>query len=272
MTPTIQQLSKPFGKVVCRTSGSGDSDHLVLLHGVGMQSAAWAPQITALSKFYPVYALDLPGHGGSDPIAAGSRLPDYLDWLEAALDALNLNRVNLVGHSMGALIAGGLAVRNPERVIRVALLNSVFRRDAQARQAVIERAALIGKGAFDLETPLRRWFGNTSPERAARAKVATWLAAVDIDGYATAYNAFAHGDALYADGFEKIACPLLAVTGSDDPNSTPEMAHAMSQAVPNGRAVIIDSHRHMVNLTAPDTVNAALLQWLRTPTQERSPA
>lgn len=270
MTSTTLQLSEPFGQVAYREAGlshAGTAAPVVLIHGVGMQSAAWAPQIDKLSETHHVIALDMPGHGGSDRIPSGSDLPVFLDWLLAVLDALGLDRVNLAGHSMGALIAGGFAVRRPERVARVALLNGVFCRDEAASKSVIERAELIGTGSFDLETPLRRWFGDSPIEMAARDKVSVWLSQVDINGYATAYGAFARGDALYSDGFGKIACPLLALTGEEDPNSTPAMSQAMSGAAPYGRTVIIKNHRHMVNLTAPDAVNAALTDWLHTPSE-----
>ena len=62
----------------------------------------------------------------------------------------------------------------------------------------------------------------------------------------------------------KPALPALFLTAGDDPNSTPAMARAMAAAAPNGRAVVIEGHRHMVNLTAPQLVNAALADWLRT--------
>ena len=271
MTSTTLQLSEPFGQVSYREAGqahAGVRAPVVLIHGVGMQSAAWAPQFTALSKAHHVVALDLPGHGGSDPIPAGSQLPVFVDWLRAVVDALELKQVNLTGHSMGALIAGGFAVCHPDRVARVALLNGVFCRDATAKRSVIARAELIRAGSFDLETPLQRWFGDTPTEQTARQDVAEWLSEVDIEGYATAYGAFARGDALYADQFDKIACPLLALTGEDDPNSTPEMSRAMASAAPNGHAIIIKNHRHMVNLTAPDDVNKALVDWLHVPAEQ----
>ncbi|NVO55304.1 alpha/beta fold hydrolase [Rhodobacteraceae bacterium B1Z28] len=274
MTSTTLHLSEPFGTVAYRETGlshAGKVAPVVLIHGVGMQSAAWGPQLGALEQSHHVIALDMPGHGGSDQIPAGSDLPVFLDWLLAVLDALALDRVNLAGHSMGALIAGGLAVRNPNRVERVALLNGVFCRDDAASKSVIDRAKLIGTGSFDVETPLQRWFGDTPIERAARDQVAAWLSAVSIDGYATAYGAFARGDALYADGFGLISAPLLALTGDGDPNSTPAMSHAMAEAAPRGTAVVIENHRHMVNLTAPDTVNAALEAWLETPLEEGGP-
>jgi pimeloyl-ACP methyl ester carboxylesterase len=89
-----------------------------------------------------------------------------------------------------------------------------------------------------------------------------WLSAVDPDGYATAYHAFAHGDETYAGRWADVNCPALFLTGSHDPNSTPEMTMAMAAATPMGWARIIDGHRHMVNLTAPEAVNAILEDWL----------
>ncbi|MFW8595873.1 alpha/beta fold hydrolase [Cribrihabitans neustonicus] len=265
MTPATLQLSEPYGAVTCQRAGRGDP--VVLIHGVGMQSAAWAPQIEALSLTHKVIALDLPGHGGSAPLPAGADLPDYVAWLHAVLQTLDLGPVSLAGHSMGALIAGGFAASHPEHVARVALLNGVFRRSAEARQAVEARAAEIRAGSFDLETPLARWFDGSAADQQARAQVAEWLSAVDLQGYAAAYTAFARGDRTYADGFASITIPLLALTGDGDPNSTPGMAEAMANAAPRGRAVVIEGHRHMVNLTAPAEVNAALRHWLNTEEQ-----
>lgn len=261
MSRTLQ-LSDGFGRLGYREVGSGHP--VVLIHGVGMQSAAWRPQMAYLAPSHRVIALDMPGHGDSTPLPRDAELPNFVAWLRAAADMLGLRRFSLAGHSMGALIAGGFSVSHPELVARVALVNGVFRRDARARAAVETRARLIREGSFDHETPLARWFGNTTAERAARDQVAEWLGMVDIDGYGTAYSAFARGDATYADRFGEIRCPLLALTGSDDCNSSPAMSRAMARAAPRGRAVIVEGHRHMVNLTAPDRVNEALREWLET--------
>lgn len=275
MMSTTLRRSEPFGTVTYREAGTahaGRAAPLVLLHGVGMQSAAWYPQIDVFSADRRVIALDLPGHGGTAALPVGAQLPEFVDWLRGVLDGLEIERVNLAGHSMGALVAGGFAVCHPRRLERVALLNGVFRRDEAASRAVIRRAKLIGDGSFDLETPLARWFGDSLDDRTARIQVADWLSGVDIDGYAAAYAAFANGDATYADGFSDIMCPLLALTGEQDPNSTPAMSRAMADAAPRGRAVIVKDQRHMVNLTAPEAVNAALREWLHTQLQEMDTA
>ena len=210
MTSTTLQLSEPYGAVTCLRAGRGDP--VVLIHGVGMQSAAWGPQIEALSLTHQVIALDMPGHGGSAPLPEGAELPDYVAWLHAVLQALDLGPVSLAGHSMGALIAGGYAVCHPENVARVALLNGVFRRSAGARAAVEARAAEIRAGSFDLETPLARWFGSSPADQQARAQVGEWLSGVNLAGYAAAYTAFARGDSTYADGFARHPLP---VAGAD---------------------------------------------------------
>lgn len=269
MTLTTLRLSKSGKTVVLRDHGAGDV--VLLIHGVGMQSAAWAPQIDAFSKTHRVLAVDMPGHGGSAPLKPDAALPDFVAWCHDLVRTLDVGPISIVGHSMGALIAGGFAVEHPDLTARVCLVSGVFKRDQKARDAVIARAADIKAGRTDLETPLHRWFGDSSIEVAARAQVAQWLGAVDQSGYATAYAAFAQGDATYAMRYADIACPFLALTGSDDPNSTPAMSQAMVANTRNGYAVMIDGHRHMVNLTAPDLINAQLGTWLSKTATVREP-
>lgn len=238
---------------------------LVLIHGVGLNARAWAPQIAALAASHRVFAIDMPGHGGSSPLPQDARLPDYVTWAARVILALNAGAVNVAGHSMGALIATGLAADYPELVRRVAMLNAVHRRTAEARAAVLSRAIAMAEGQFDAQAPLDRWFTRSAEDAPLRAQVARWLQEVDREGYAAAYRAFAEGDDIYADRWSSICCPALVLTADGDPNSTPEMTRAMAATAPCGRAVVIEGHRHMVNLTAPDRVTAALRDWLAIP-------
>ena len=242
----------------------GTGEALVLIHGVGLQAQAWYPQIEALSADFHVLAADMPGHGRSEALPVGSDLRAFVQWAVDVIEALDIGPVNLAGHSMGSLIATGVAASRPDLVRRLALLNGVYRRTAEARAAVIARAVELRTGGIDIDTPLRRWFDAQEAQRIAAGKVETWLRSLDLDGYATAYTAFAHGDAVYADQWPSITCPALILTGADDPNSTPDMARQMAAAAGRGTAVVIEDERHMVNLTAPDEVNAALRAWLQT--------
>jgi pimeloyl-ACP methyl ester carboxylesterase len=259
MTPRTLRLSD--GATV-RAIEAGAGAPLVLLHGVGLRAEAWAPQIEALKGGAHVIAADLPGHGDSDPLPARPRLEDYVDWAARLVEALGAGPVSVAGHSMGALIALGLAIERPDLVRRAALLNVVHRRSPEARQAVRARAAELAEGAADIEAPLDRWFGAGQED--LRQTVAAWLRRADRAGYAAAYRAFAEGDSVYAGRVGEVRCPLLVLTGDGDPNSTAEMTRAMGGMAPSGRAVVIAGHRHMVNLTAPGQVSAELAAWLAT--------
>ncbi|MEZ2218313.1 alpha/beta fold hydrolase [Rhizobium sp. RCC_161_2] len=240
----------------------GSGEPLVLIHGVGMRLEAWAPQISAFARTHRVIAVDMPGHGESSKLPAVSPLEAFVDWFGGFLDEMALNGANVAGHSMGALVVGGSAATFGLRIKRVAYLNGVYRRDPEAKAAVLARAAAIPLTGVDKEGPLVRWFGDDAQSVVARDLTRNWLSLVDPQGYATAYAAFAGGDATYADRWPDVHVPALFLTGSDDPNSTPQMAEQMASITPKGWARIVEGHRHMVNLTAPEIVNGLLAEWL----------
>jgi len=245
----------------------GTGEPLVLIHGVGMQAAAWGPQIEAFSANYRVIAVDMPGHGQSTRLPGEPALTDYVAWMVEFISALALGPVNLAGHSMGALIAAGVAIERPDLIKRLAVINGVHKRSDAARAAVIARSDELVSGRLDVETPLQRWFCEQSTDATLVQDVRSWLENVDMQGYTAAYRAFARGDLTYADRWSDVHCPALALTGEDDGNSTPAMSLAMAALGTRTKAVVIADERHMVNLTAPRLVNAAMAQWLETETR-----
>jgi pimeloyl-ACP methyl ester carboxylesterase len=266
VSPSITKEQQPFRRL--HTAGGtayaefGAGEPLVLIHGVGMRLEAWEPQIAVFAKTHRVIAVDMPGHGESAKLPDGSTLEDFVAWFGGFLDEMKIDAANIAGHSMGALIAGGAAATLGERIKRVAYLNGVYKRDPEAKAAVMARAASIGSTGVDREGPLKRWFGDDASSIHARELTRAWLGMVDPQGYAVAYSAFAGGDETYAENWRKVRCPALFLTGSHDPNSTPDMARQMASITPNGWARIVGGHRHMVNLTAPGEVNALLTEWL----------
>lgn len=260
MLKTLPRSKTPTGTAYLDRGHGGEVT--VLIHGVGMRIEAWEPQIDFIARHHRAIAVDLPGHGDSPPLDGSPGLVEFVAWFNHFLDEMNLDSVNVVGHSMGALIASGIVAAAPEKVRRVALLNGVYRRTQAASEAVQKRAGEIGSGRFDPFLPLKRWFGADETQGKAYQTVHDLLAVVDPAGYAAAYRAFAEGDRIYADCWPDVLCPALFLTGSEDHNSTAVMAKAMAAAAPKGTAVIVSGHRHMVNLTAPEEVNQALTHWL----------
>ncbi|MFC7137082.1 alpha/beta fold hydrolase [Halobaculum litoreum] len=114
-------------RVRYHVAGEGrDGVPVVLLHGGGLDEAAlsWRETFPALADVRPVYALDWPGYGGSDRPDAPYSIPYYRDTLAGFLDAVGLDRVALVGVSMGGGAALGYTLDAPDRVDRLVLVDS----------------------------------------------------------------------------------------------------------------------------------------------------
>ena len=107
----------------------GEGEPLLLVHGRGGAGALFAPILAALAAHRRVIALDLPGWGLSEkPPFTGHTAEDALAiWrggVLGLLDALSLDRVDLLGHSMGGFTALSVALEHPERVRRLVLVDS----------------------------------------------------------------------------------------------------------------------------------------------------
>lgn len=244
----------------------GQGRPVVLVHGVGMQQSVWAPQIEALSREHDLITYDLLGHGHSVLPPAQAQLSDYTAQLGALLDDLGVPAAAVVGHSMGALVALDFAVRHPDRCLATVAMNAVFCRTPEQRKAVTQRAAALRDVGHEanVEDTLQRWFGAPVPDslHAAAQLSREMLAGVNAEGYARTYAVFASADATHADSLTGVRTPCLFITGELDPNSTPEMSQAMAQRVPGARLDVLPGARHMMSLTDPERVNAALVHFL----------
>ena len=247
-----------------RRSGRGPA--VTLIHGVGLKGSIWAPQIAALESDHEVIAVDMPGHGASSPPPEAPRLIDYAEAVRAVLDTLGVEMANLVGHSMGALVALEFALAYPERTHSVVAMNAVFCRTSEQRAAIFARVEELDGGTRlpNWSGTLLRWFGDPVPPHLtqAAASTETLLANADPVGYARTYRLFAEGDADHGARLADLAVPALFLTGADDPNSTPAMSAAMARLAPQGRLVTLPQTRHMMALTHADAVNRELRNFL----------
>jgi pyruvate dehydrogenase E2 component (dihydrolipoyllysine-residue acetyltransferase) len=104
--------------------GEGASVPVLLLHGFGADLNTWMFTQPALAEGRRVIALDLPGHGGSAKELRGADAQDFAAIVGRAADALGIERMHLVGHSMGGGIAISFALRQPERAATLSLIAS----------------------------------------------------------------------------------------------------------------------------------------------------
>ncbi|NBC06748.1 MAG: alpha/beta fold hydrolase [Bacteroidetes bacterium] len=102
---------------------AGEGPLLVLLHGAGGGAANWYKVIGPLSKHFRVIAFDKPGYGESDKPWANYSKAFYVDWLQAAVEALGIGRFHLLGNSQGGAVAIAYALEFPQRLHKLVLVS-----------------------------------------------------------------------------------------------------------------------------------------------------
>jgi len=175
---------------LCWGERGGGAEPVVLLHGLNANARYWGGVASCLlhTGGRPLLAPDLRGHGRTGPLPGGYALAQLRADLLAWLDALDLARVALVGHSWGGKIALDLAAAAPERISRLALvdpvppdgLSRIFDRRSPAVAAVFapERGPFADRGALDAAHRTISWLKHAGPWM-HRAFDANFVAAAD---------------------------------------------------------------------------------------------
>ncbi|HLA31309.1 MAG TPA: alpha/beta fold hydrolase [Pseudomonas sp.] len=254
---------------------TGQGQPVVLIHGVGLNKEMWGGQIVGLAPHYRVIAYDMLGHGASQRPAPGTDLLGYAEQLRELLDHLQLPQAAIIGFSMGGLVARAFALRYPQHLQGLVVLNSVFNRNPEQSAGVIERTrqvAQYGPNA-NADAALSRWFSREyqAANPAQIAALRQTLASNDPQGYLTTYELFATQDMYQADQLGSIHAPTLIATGELDPGSTPQMARELAARIPGAQVAVLAEQRHMMPVESPRLVNQVLLDFLQQTQTSQNP-
>lgn len=228
-------------------------DALVLIPGLNCTPALYAPQWPALAPGRQILVADT---ASDDTIAA---MVERL--LSAAPD-----RFALCGLSMGGYVAFEVMRRAPERVTRLALLDTTAKPPTPETNAPREQMiALAEKGAFDNVVTLL-WQKLVAPDRLAdealRLEVRAMAEAVGASGFIRQQRAImGRSDARPV--LRTISVPTLVVVGAEDAITPPGEAREIAAGIgAKARYLEIPGCGHLSTLEAPEVVTAALLDWL----------
>jgi pimeloyl-ACP methyl ester carboxylesterase len=252
----------PLGQGHLSFEAAGAGAPVVFLHGFSLDSRVWTPQCDALRSRYRVIRYDLRGFGLS------SAVPDtayaHEDDLASLLGELRATPAHVVGHSMGGRMALRFASAYPGAVRSLALVASAldgheWSEDWRSRWSHICTAAKAGM----LAEARRQWFEHPLFESARASSTGASLLARMIDDYSGRHWQITDPARVpsppLAERLAEIRVPALVVMGERDLPDFHRGADRLIKGLPAARYLQIPGAGHMVNLEAPQEVNAALV-------------
>jgi pimeloyl-ACP methyl ester carboxylesterase len=257
---TIDRRSVELGgrRVSYLSSGEAATARAILLiHGSGVSAGYWVNQLRSLGEVFRVAAIDLPGHGKSDPIPQAS-VEAYSETVARLLEALDTGPVLVVGHSLGGAVAIALAARRPHLVTGLVLISSCAKLpwvDASRERWL---ACLPGplrkilffwmaqKLLFSASAPNHAVSLGMQELRACRAETIVQdfhaAQAMDLTRQAT-----------------ELDVPTLILCGSRDRLTPPTLSEHLGRLIPRSRLSLVEGAGHMLLLEAPERLNQEIL-------------
>jgi 3-oxoadipate enol-lactonase len=211
-----------------------------------------------------VILVDLPGHGRSALPAGRLTVERMARDVAALLAHLGEGPAHVVGLSLGACVALALALRAPDRVRSLTLVNAFARLrpvDTRGALRLALRALLLGTAPMTTVAGLVARTAFPRPEQAAlrQAAVAS-LARTSRRAYAAAAAAVAGFDARAS--LADLRCPTMVVAGIEDATVGVDVKDALAHAIAGARLVLVPESGHVTNVDQPLAFNAVLKEFL----------
>ena len=234
----VETLTLKVGddNIFLRKAGKGPP--VLLLHGGACDSADWVETMVPLSGSYTFYAPDLVGYGQSDRNRDGYYLSDFTDSTKGLIEALGLDSpLVIVGHSLGGRVALDIALNHPDKVRKLALIDTTG----------FSRLARWGSFLGTMAYLIRRLLGRPQPYPRFMME----------DG--------AVPDWVCLDRLPELKMPTLILWNRRDPYYTVKGALRAKELMPQAQLEIMPRYGHAPHRTERDSFNKLLAAFLAKP-------
>ena len=235
---------------------------VVFANALGTDLRIWSRIVPLLPKALRLIRYDMRGHGLSDAPEGDYFMGDLVADAAGLMDALGVRDAVFVGLSIGGVVAQGLAAERPDLVRAAVLAGTAARIGTEASWR--ERIATVRSGgiAAIADGVLEKWF--TRRFRAARPdEVAAWrnmLIRTPVAGYVGCCAALAGTD--LRESTARLALPVLALAGSDDGSTPPDLVRETTASIEGARFEIIHGAGHVPCIEAPEATARLIFGFL----------
>ncbi len=245
-----------------RAEGPEGAPTVAFSNSLGTDFRIWDAVIPRLPPGLRVVRYDKRGHGLSDCPGGAWGMREHVADLASLLDALEASQVALVGLSVGGLIAQGLAAERPDLVRSLVLMDTAAR--IGTREMWDERIRAVEAGGIGAiaEGILERWFTKRfRSEDPAFPACRNMLVRTPAEGYRKTCEAIRDTD--FRDLAAALRLPVLAIAGSEDGATPPDLVRDTANRIPGARYLEIPEAGHLPCVERPEAVADALAEFLR---------
>ncbi|MFV9504974.1 MAG: alpha/beta fold hydrolase [Oscillochloridaceae bacterium umkhey_bin13] len=223
---------------------------VLMLHGWGAFKELWWSTLGGLGHDYRCYALDVPGHGDS-PIGKADTINRLAETVIAFCDTMALHEIALLGHSMGGAVAAEVALRRPELVRHLVLVDAAIDAHLMPLYARVYLIPTFGWGLLRLSQALGRAirpFSTQVPHDHGGGIIRPWmrrtayLSVFDPEGLYRIYRSLFATSA--GERLKQIAVPTLVVTGQFDGLVPTSNSQRLTRMIPGARYAEIPGAMH----------------------------
>jgi pimeloyl-ACP methyl ester carboxylesterase len=249
------------GAVPLRVVRAGEGPPLLLVNGLGASAEMWRPLVAALPD-RELVALDLPGTGQSGRPRWPMRMPELARTVTVVLDRLGLERVDVLGYSLGGVVAQELARRSPERLRRLVLAATTPGVPSWPPNPLVAMLMLTPARYYDRRlaeaiVPVIAGGRTARDRRVLQAGLGERLADPPTPvGYlhqlvsVWGWSGHAH--------LPRLRVPTLVVHGEDDPLVPLVNARYMARVIPGARLHVVERGGHLILFDEPARVAPAI--------------
>jgi 3-oxoadipate enol-lactonase len=245
---------EPAPRLAVSVAGSGEL--VLFLHGIRGNRRNWAGQVEFFSQRFKAAAWDARGYGDSDDYDGPLQFEYFTGDVLRVAEHFKVEKLHLIGLSMGGRIARNVALRAPERVRSLVLISTNPGFDAMSPESV---KRFITERRSRTPQTLRRLLGS-KPNHAAYQELLDSVSRIHEVSYQKTLEASVAQDR--AAPIEQIRVPTLVVAGEEDTVYPPELAREMAQRIPGAELLMFERTGHLANLERPERFNKAVLDFL----------
>ena len=234
---------------------------IVFIHGVGLTYEIWQPQLDFF-KDRSTLSYDILGHGKSSLNKQDISFDDFSDQLIYLIDELKIDKIHLIGFSIGSLIARNFAEKFNDRLQSLTLLGSIYKRSEQQQKIVSARFNQAKQELKLSKQALKRWFTDEYLEKNPNTyeKISSILSANNMQNFLKVYELFVYHK--NDEKFNEIKVNTLVMTGEYDVGSTVHMSEKLNEIIKNSELKIIKNGKHLCGIECADEVNLAIKNFI----------